>query len=90
MNVTKHPKDLSSLISSGRAGKGVPKSRGQVLESLLRKRAAAWRGGMDDLESKLRSQILWALPVEKPADADAEESARPDPANDDGDGPSVA
>ena len=88
--MAKHPKDLSSLISSGRAGKGVPKSREQVLESLLRKRAAAWRGGMDDLESKLRSQILWALPVENPADADHEDPIRPDPANDDGGGPSAA
>ena len=52
--MAKRPKDLSSLISSGRADKGVPKSRGQVLEALLRKRAAAWRSGMDDLESKLR------------------------------------
>ena len=64
--MAKRPKDLSSLISSGRADKGVPKSRGQVLEALLRKRAAAWRSGMDDLESKLRNQILWSLPVEKP------------------------
>lgn len=88
--MAKHPKDLSSLISSGRAGKGVPKSRGQVLESLLRKRAAAWRGGMGDLESKLRNQILWALPVEKPTDADPEDLPRPDPANDDGDGSSAA
>ena len=84
--MAKRPKDLSSLISSGRAEKGVPKSRGQVLEALLRKRAAAWRSGMDDLESKLRNQILWSLPVEKPEIAET----RPDPANDEGDGPSAA
>lgn len=62
----KPPKDLASLVSAGRAGKGVPASREEVLEALLRKRAAAWRGGMDDLEAKLRNQILWSLPVEKP------------------------
>ena len=68
--VSKRPKDLASLVSEGRAGKGVPASREQVLEALLRKRAAAWRGGLDDLEAKLRNQILWSLPVEKPAAED--------------------
>ena len=65
--MSKRPKDLASLVSEGRVGKGVPASREQVLEALLRKRAAAWRGGLDDLEAKLRNQILWSLPVEKPA-----------------------
>ena len=87
--MTKRPKDLSSLISSGRTGKGVPKSRGEVLEALLRKRAAAWRSGFGDLESKLRNQILWSLPVEKPADGDGRTEAEAGPANDD-EGPAAA
>ena len=62
----KRAKDLSSLISDGRARKGVPASRGEVLAALLRKRAAAWQGGLEDLEAKLRNQILWSLPVETP------------------------
>ena len=65
-------KDLSSLISAGRAGKGVPVSREEVLAALLRKRAAAWRGGLDDLEAKLRNQILWSLPIEAPEDPEVE------------------
>ena len=71
----KRVKDLSGLISEGRAGKGVPASRGEVLAALLRKRAAAWQGGLDDLEAKLRNQILWSLPVETP-DEPAESEAR--------------
>ena len=73
----KRAKDLSSLISEGRAGKGVPASRGEVLAALLRKRAAAWQGGLDDLEAKLRNQILWSLPVETPdGPAEAERKSR--------------
>ena len=85
--MAKRPKDLSSLIASGRAEKGVPKSRGEVLEALLRKRAAAWRSGFGDLEAKLRNQILWSLPVEKPAETPGATAA--DPANDD-EGPTAA
>ena len=85
--MAKRPKDLSRLIASGRAEKGVPKSRGEVLEALLRKRAAAWRSGFGDLEAKLRNQILWALPVEKPGDTS--DGPMAGPANDD-DGPSAA
>ena len=66
--MAKRVKDLSSLVSAGRAGKGVPASRGEVLAALLRKRAAAWRGGLADLEAKLRNQILWSLPMEAPSD----------------------
>ena len=68
-------KDLSSLISEGRAARGVPGSRGEVLAALLRKRAAAWQGGLEDLEAKLRNQILWSLPVETP---DEEAEPKPD------------
>jgi len=74
--MTKRSTDLSSLVSSGRVGKGVPTSREEVLAALLRKRAAAWRGGLADLEAKLRNQILWSLPIEAPVDREAEEGAR--------------
>ena len=73
--MAKRAPDLSSLVSSGRAGKGVPASREEVLAALLRKRAAAWRGGLSDLEAKLRNQILWSLPIEAPEDRVAEGGA---------------
>lgn len=79
----KNVNDLSSLISSGRARRGVPANRAEVLVSLLRKRAVAWRGGMVDLEARLRNQILWSLPVEKPEDretGDAKDDAPTPPA----------
>ena len=76
----KRVKDLSGLVSEGRAGKGVPHSRGEVLAALLRKRAAAWQGGLDELEAKLRNQILWSLPVEQPRESDEPGEATDQPA----------
>ena len=61
-------KDLSFLVSSGRAGKGVPASREEILAALLRKRAAAWNAGLGSVESQLRSQITWSLPVIRTSD----------------------
>ena len=58
--------DLSSLVSAGRADKGVPRSRAEVLAALLRKRAVAWQSGLSDLEARLRNQISWSLPIERP------------------------
>jgi len=69
--MAKRRTDLSHLVSSGRVDKGVPSSREEVLAALLRKRAAAWRGGLADLEAKLRNQILWSLPIEVPEDHEA-------------------
>ena len=69
--------DLSGLVSSGRAEKGVPKSRAEILAALLRKRAAAWQNGMSDLESTLRNQISWSLPIEKPAEPEAANDTDP-------------
>jgi hypothetical protein len=60
---------LSRAIDSGRADKGVPKNRAEILVALLRKRAEAHRQGLGDQERKLRDQIKWALPVEEPSDA---------------------
>jgi hypothetical protein len=75
--MTRRYSDLSGLVSSGRADKGVPKSRAEVLASLLRKRAAAWQNGMSDLEATLRNQISWALPIEKPSEPSDDEGGDP-------------
>ena len=69
--------DLSSLVSSGRAEKGVPKSRAEVLAALLRKRAVAWQSGLSDLEARLRNQISWSLPIENPAEPEAANDTDP-------------
>jgi hypothetical protein len=83
--VSKSINDLSSLVSAGRARKGVPATRSEVLAALLRKRAAAWRSGLSDLEARLRNQILWSLPVERPEDPlaanDTEDRKRRDAAS---------
>jgi len=56
---------LSQALATGRAAKAAPGSREVVLERLLRKRAAAFRAGLDDQEQMLRDQIRWALPIER-------------------------
>jgi hypothetical protein len=59
---------LSKALAGGRRGKGKPASREEVLARLLMKRAAAKRAGLRALEAQLREQIVWSLPVHKPAD----------------------
>ena len=54
---------LSRALDRGRADKGVPKNRAEILLALLRKRAEAHRQGLHDHERKLREQIVWALPI---------------------------
>jgi hypothetical protein len=54
---------LSRAVDRGRAEKGVPRSRAEILAALLRKRAEAYRHGLGDQERKLRNQIVWALPI---------------------------
>lgn len=73
--MSKSINDLSGLVSAGRVRRGIPASRSEVLVALLRKRAAAWRGGLSELEARLRNQILWSLPVESPVD----DALEPDP-----------
>jgi hypothetical protein len=63
---------LSRAVARGRAEKGVPRSRAQILVSLLRKRAEAHRRGLLDHEQKLRDQITWSLPIQ-----DGEERVEP-------------
>ena len=57
---------LSRALDRGRAEKGVPRSRAEILAALLRKRAEAHRQGLNDQERKLRDQIRWALPIHPP------------------------
>ena len=57
---------LTRAVNRGRADRGVPKSRQQILLGLLNKRAEAHRRGLGAQERMLREQILWALPVNEP------------------------
>ena len=66
---------LSRAVKRGRADGGVPRSRAQILVSLLRKRAEAHRHGLHAHEQRLRDQITWSLPIQ-----DGEERAEPEPA----------
>jgi len=56
---------LAKALSDGRAARGRPGSREEVLARLLMKRATAHRAGLHKLEAALRGQIAWALPVHK-------------------------
>ena len=56
---------LSRAIAEGRKLSWRPKSREQVLERLLVKRAEAHQAGLETLEKSLRDQISWALPVHR-------------------------
>ena len=59
---------LSRAVARGRANRGVPKSRQNILVGLLNKRAEAHRQGLHDQEKLLREQIRWALPLNEPED----------------------
>ncbi|HMG45919.1 MAG TPA: hypothetical protein VK614_00460 [Allosphingosinicella sp.] len=61
---------LSRALARGRADRGVPANRAEVLLCLLRKRAEAHRQGLHEQEQRLRDQIVWALPIQEPGDAD--------------------
>jgi hypothetical protein len=61
---------LAKALSDGRASRGRPTSREEVLSRLLMKRAMAHQAGLVDLEAALRGQISWALPVHKGDDQD--------------------
>ena len=69
---------LCRALAQGRADKGVPRSRAEILAALLRKRAEAHRQGLSDQEQRLRDQIRWALPIhpaEPPAPGTADTGA---------------
>lgn len=67
---------LAKAVSDGRADRGRPGSREEILSRLLMKRAVAHRSGLRELEAALRGQIAWALPVRK-----GEEYPEPEPAD---------
>lgn len=56
---------LSKAVAAGRRTRWRPLSREEVLARLLIKRADARQAGLDKLESSLRQQISWALPIRK-------------------------
>ena len=60
---------LARAVARGRAEKGVPRTRAEILVGLLRKRAEAHRLGQDDQERRLRDQITWSLPIEDGEDS---------------------
>jgi len=60
---------LSRAVARGRADRGVPKSRQNILVGLLNKRAEAHCQGLHAQERMLREQIRWALPVNEAEDA---------------------
>jgi hypothetical protein len=67
--MTNHSFMLTRAVNRGRADRGIPKSRQQILLGLLNKRAEAHRRGLGAQERMLRDQIRWALPVNEPEDA---------------------
>ena len=64
---------LSAALSKGREAR--PLTRERILADLLNKRAAARQAGLADLETVLREQIRWALPLRKPEGAEGGEPA---------------
>lgn len=60
---------LAQALSAGRTRRTAPLTRESILAALLRKRAAAARCGLGDLEKQLRNQIRWSLPILTPDDA---------------------
>lgn len=66
---------MTRAVSAGRSLRSRPGSREEILKALLSMRAAAARSGLDELETQLRSQIRWALPVRYPRDGEGAEAA---------------
>jgi hypothetical protein len=56
---------LAKAAAAGRSLRWRPASREQVLARLLVKRAAAHQAGLCELESSLRQQIAWSLPIHR-------------------------
>lgn len=59
---------LSRALERGRRLPAPEASRASLLWMLLRKRATAYNSGADGLETMLRDQIIWALPVMRTED----------------------
>lgn len=58
---------LARALASGRS-EPAPPTRASILAALLRKRSVAANAGLAALEAQIRNQILWALPIERPAE----------------------
>lgn len=58
---------LARALERGRARRRVP-TRATLLETLLKKRAAAHNSGDPELEALLRDQIRWSLPIQRDGD----------------------
>ena len=56
---------FSKALSEGRSLRWRPRNREQILARLLVKRAEAQQAGLDDLETSLRQQIRWSLPMHR-------------------------
>lgn len=56
---------LAKVVAAGRRTRWRPMTREQVLARLLVKRAEAHRAGLEHLETGLRQQIRWSLPIRK-------------------------
>jgi hypothetical protein len=54
---------FARALAQGRAKPAEPPSRASLLATLLRKRATAHNVGAEELESLLRDQIRWSLPI---------------------------
>jgi hypothetical protein len=63
---------LTRAMQSGRRLAAPEASRASLLWMLLRKRATAYNVGADDLETMLRDQIRWALPMMRMDDPGSE------------------
>jgi uncharacterized protein (DUF2252 family) len=64
---------FAKALSEGRKLRWRPETREQILARLLVKRAEAQQAGLDKLETSLRQQIRWSLPmhrVEEPGQDD--------------------
>jgi hypothetical protein len=56
---------FAKALSDGRKLRWRPESREQILARLLVKRAEAKQAGLDKLETSLRQQIRWSLPMHR-------------------------
>lgn len=64
---------FAKALAEGRTLRFRPQSREQILARLLVKRAEAQQAGLDTLESSLRQQIRWSLPMHRFDDEPGEE-----------------
>jgi len=64
---------FAKALSEGRTLRWRPENREQILARLLVKRAEAKQAGLNELESSLRQQIRWSLPMHRLEDEPGED-----------------